>query len=50
MHVLIEAFVASRSFDKATLSRLAFIDQHLSDQDIAAISIDDIDAMLVVLA
>jgi integrase len=48
--VVVEAFVASREFDQATLSRLAFWTDELGEKEIAAISADDIDAALVRLA
>ncbi len=47
---VVEAFVASREFDMATLTRLAFWVEMLGEKDIAAISADDIDASLVRLA
>ena len=47
---VVEAFVASREFDKATLTRLAFWVEMLGEKDIAAITADDIDAGLVRLA
>ncbi len=46
----VEAFVASRELDQASLSRLAFWVDVLGEKEIAAITADDIDAALVKLA
>jgi len=43
----VEAFVASREWDQASLSRLAFWVDVLGEKEIAAITADDIDAALV---
>jgi hypothetical protein len=48
--VVVEAFVASRELDQASLSRLSWWVDVLGDKEIAAISADDIDAALVKLA
>src|SRR6187399_1287820 len=48
--VVVEAFVASRELDQASLSRLAFWTDELGNKEIAAISADDIDAALLRLA
>ena len=48
--VVVEAYVASRELDQASLSRLAFWVDVLGDKEIAAISADDIDAALLKLA
>ena len=45
-----EAFVASREWDQATLSRLAFWCDVLGPRDIATITPEDIDTALVQLA
>jgi hypothetical protein len=47
---VVDAFVASREFDKATLSRLDFWVDALGDKEIVAISADDIDTALLKLA
>jgi integrase len=47
---VVEAFVASREWDQATLSRLAFWADELGGKVIAAITPEDIDAALVKLA
>ncbi|MBI3041552.1 MAG: tyrosine-type recombinase/integrase [Betaproteobacteria bacterium] len=47
---VVEAFIASREFDKATLTRLAFWVEVIGEKEIAAITADDIDAALVRLA
>ena len=46
----VEAFVASREWDEATLSRLAFWVEVLGQKDLAEITADDIDAGLLKLA
>jgi integrase len=46
----VEAFVASREFDKATLSRLRFWVDQLGDLELANITPDAVDAALVRLA
>jgi integrase len=48
--VVVEAFVASRELDQASLSRLAYWVDVLGDREIAAITADDIDIALVKLA
>jgi hypothetical protein len=48
--VVVEAFVASRELDQASLSRLAWLVDVLGEREIAAITADDIDAALVKLA
>jgi integrase len=48
--VVVEAFVASRELDQATLSRLAFWADELGEKEVAAITADDIDAALLKLA
>lgn len=48
--VVVEAYVASRELDQASLSRLAFWTDELGDKEIAAISADDVDAALLHLA
>jgi len=48
--VVVEAYVASRELDRATLSRLAFWTDELGEKEIAAIAADDIDAALLRLA
>lgn len=45
-----EAFIASREFDAATLSRLAFWVEVLGDRELATITPEDIDAAIVRLA
>ena len=45
--VVVEAFVASRELDQASLSRLAFWCDELGEKEIAAITADDIDAALL---
>lgn len=47
---VIEAYVASRELDMASLSRLAFWRDALGDQEIASITPEDMDAALVKLA
>jgi integrase len=47
---VVEAYIASRELDAASLSRLAFWADALGDRDIATITPDDIDAALVRLA
>ena len=47
---VVEAFVASREFDQATLSRLAFWVDALGNMEVAAITPDDVDSALVRLA
>ena len=47
---VVEAYVASRELDQASLSRLAFWVDVLGDKEVAAISADDIDAALLKLA
>lgn len=47
---VVEAFVASREVDQATLSRLAFWVDTLGEKEIGAITADDIDAALLKLA
>ncbi|MCG6897418.1 MAG: site-specific integrase, partial [Thiocapsa sp.] len=46
----IDAFVASRQLDRATLSRLAFWSEQFGDRELAEITPDDVDAALVRLA
>ena len=46
----VEAFIASRELDQASLTRLAFWVETLGDKDISAITPEDIDAALVRLA
>jgi integrase len=48
--VVVEAYVASRELDQATLSRLAFWTDELGEKEIAAITADDIDVAMVRLA
>lgn len=50
LDVVIDAFVASREFDKATLARLRFWSEQFGTKDLADISPDDVDAALVALA
>lgn len=50
LSTLVEAFIASREFDAATLSRLAFWAEQLGDKELADITPDDVDAALVRLA
>lgn len=50
LDAVIDAFVASREFDKATLARLRFWSEQLGAQELAAITPDDVDAALVALA
>jgi len=45
--IVVEAYVASRELDQASLSRLAFWTDELGDKDVAAITADDIDAALL---
>lgn len=47
---VVEAFIASRELDQASLSRLAFWVDTLGDKEVATITPDDIDAALVKLA
>jgi integrase len=47
---VVEAFVASRELDQATLSRLAFWVDALGEKEIGAITADDIDTALLKLA
>ncbi len=47
---VIDALVASREFDRATLGRLAFWTDALGDRELSAISPEDVDAALVSLA
>ena len=47
--VVVEAFVASRELDQASLSRLAFWVDALGEKEVAAINADDIDAALLKL-
>jgi integrase len=47
---VVEAFVASREFDQATLTRLAFWVEVLGEKEVAAITADDIDAGVLTLA
>jgi len=47
---VVEAFIASRELDPASLSRLDFWTHALGDKPIAEITPDDIDAALVRLA
>lgn len=48
--VTINAFVASREFDRATLARLAFWDESLGSRELGEITPDDVDLALVRLA
>ena len=48
--VVVEAYVASRELDQASLSRLAFWVDVLGEKEIAAINADDIDSALLKLA
>jgi len=48
--VVVEAYVASRELDQASLSRLSWWVDVLGDKEIAAITADDIDAAMVKLA
>jgi hypothetical protein len=48
--VVVEAYVASKELDQASLSRLAWWVDVLGDREIAAITADDIDAALLKLA
>ena len=48
--VVVEAYVASRELDQASLSRLAFWVDELGDREVAAITADDIDAAMLKLA
>jgi integrase len=48
--VVVEAYVASRELDQASLGRLAFWADVLGDKEVAAITADDIDAALLKLA
>lgn len=47
---VVEAFIASRELDQASLSRLAFWVEVLGNKDLATITSEDIDAALVRLA
>ena len=47
---VVEALVASREWDQATLSRLAFWTDALGEKDLVAITPDDVDLALVKLA
>jgi integrase len=47
---VVEAFIASRELDKASLTRLAFWVDSLGEKEVATITADDIDAALVALA
>jgi integrase len=47
---VVEAFIASRELDRASLGRLAFWTEHLGGIEVASITPDDIDAALVKLA
>lgn len=47
---VVEALMASREFDQATLSRLAFWTDALGEKEVATITTDEIDQTLVVLA
>ena len=47
---VVEAFIASRELDQATLTRLAYWADALGDRETAAITPEDIDAALVRLA
>ncbi len=48
--VVVEAFIASRELDAASLSRLAYWTDALGDKEVAVITAEDIDAALVKLA
>jgi len=48
--VVLEAYIASRELDQASLSRLDFWHHELGDKEIHAITADDIDAALLRLA
>ena len=48
--VVVEAYIASRELDQASLSRLAFLVDVLGEKEIAAITADDVDAVLLRLA
>jgi integrase len=48
--VVVEAYVASKELDSASLSRLAFWVDELGDREVAAITADDIDMAMVKLA
>ena len=48
--VVVEAYVASRELDQASLSRLAFWVDEVGDTEVAATTADEIDAALVKLA
>lgn len=50
LSVTIDAFVASREFDRGTLARLAFWEESLGSRDLAEITADDVDLALVRLA
>lgn len=47
---VVEAFIASRELDQATLSRLAFWTDGLGEKEFATITTNEIDAALVKLA
>jgi integrase len=46
----VDGFVASREFDKATLSRLAYWTDTLGERELAAITADEVDQAIVALA
>ncbi|RMG34823.1 MAG: site-specific integrase, partial [Gammaproteobacteria bacterium] len=46
----VDAFLASREYDRATRSRLAFWVEQFGERDLLDISADDVDAALVRLA
>jgi len=50
LSAVVDAFVASREHDRATLGRLAFWVDHLGGRDLAEITPEDVDAALVRLA
>lgn len=50
LDALIDAYVASREFDKATLARLAFWREQFGPIELADISPDDVDRAVIVLA
>lgn len=50
LRTTINAYVASREFDRSTLGRLAFWDDQLGDQELAAITPEAIDEVLMRLA
>ncbi len=49
LNTIIDAFVASREFDSATISRLHFWNQTLGDKEIAAITPDQVDQSILTL-